>query len=272
MNEVKGQPSNGEDKTSHTKPSGSAGATVTAWQKGPDNPRFFAAYKNTFKPAAIDFGIGETEPAGEGLLKPETAVSYEGGLKTRLAQGRLSFEASAFQMDFENLVIARTVNGFPSLTNSGKQRFKGVEFGAAAWLSHRVSLRASYSLHDSKFTDFVFEFDPGVPTQLAGKRVETSPRHLASFGLLYAPSHGLTASIEYGYVGDRYLNKRNTSLAPSYGTVSAFAGYRVAKWEFRVAGRNLNDARPAVAESELGDAQYYRLNARRIDASLALRF
>ena len=272
MNEVKGQASNGEDKTSHTKPSGSAGATLTAWQKGADSVRFFAAYKNTFKPAAIDFGIGETEPAGEGLLKPETAVSYEGGLKTRFAQGRLSFEVSAFQMDFENLVIARTVNAFPSLTNSGKQRFKGVELGAAAWLPHSVNVRASYSFHDAKFTDFVFEFDPGVPTQLAGKRLETSPRHLASLEILYAPSRGLIASFEYNNVGDRYLNKRNTSLAPAYGTVSAFAGYRAAKWELRVAGRNLNDARPAVAESELGDAQYYRLNARRIDASLALRF
>jgi outer membrane receptor protein involved in Fe transport len=175
-------------------------------------------------------------------------------------------------MDFENLVIARTVNGFPSLTNSGEQRFKGIEFSAAAWLPHSVSLRAGYSFHDAKFTDFVFEFDPGVPTQLAGKRLETSPRHLASLGLLYAPSRGLTASVEYNFVGDRQLNKRNTSLAPSYGTVTAFAGYRAAKWEFKVAGRNLNDVRPAVAESELGDAQYYRLNARRIDASLALRF
>ncbi len=272
MNEVKGQPGNGEDKTSHTKPSGSAGATLTAWQKGVDVIRFFAAYKNTFKPAAIDFGIGETEPAGEGTLKPETAVSYEAGLKSRFAQGRLSFEASAFQMDFENLVIARTVNGFPSLTNSGKQRFKGIEFGAAAWLPHSVSVRASYSFHDAAFTDFVFEFDPGVPTQLAGKRPETSARHLASAGILYAPSRGLIASFEYNYVGDRYLNKRNTALAPAYGTVSASAGYRAAKWEFRVAGRNLNDARPAVSESELGDAQYYRLNARRIDASVALRF
>lgn len=272
MNEDPNKVDNGEDKTSNTKLSGAAGATLTAWQEGPDYFRLFAAYKNTFKPAAIDFGIGEAEPEGEGLLKPETAVSYEAGFKSRLAQGRFTFEASAFHMDFENLVIARTINGLPSFTNSGKQRFLGVEFGAAAFLPKDLTLRASYSFHDATFKDFVFEFDPGVPVQLAGKRPETSARHLASAGLLYAPARGLTASAEYAYVGDRYLNKRNTALAAPYHTLAASLGYRAGKWEARLSGRNLNDERAPVAESELGDSQYYRLNARRIDATVALRF
>ncbi len=272
MNEDPTQAANGEDQTSNTRLSGGAGATLTAWQRGVDYLRLFTAYKDTFKPAAIDFGIGETEPAGEGLLKPETAVSYEAGLKSRFAEGRFTFEASAFLMDFENLVIARLVNGLPSLINSGRQRFKGLEFGAAAWLPRDLSLRASYSFHDAKFTDFVYEFDPGVPVQLAGKRLETSPRHLASLGLLYAPARGPLASVACSHVGDRFLNKRNTALAPPYDTVSASAGYRTPRWEVRVSGRNLNDERAPVAESELGDAQYYRLNARRLDASVALRF
>ncbi len=272
MNEAPGQASNGEDKTSHTRASGAAGATFTAWEQGGDYLRLFTAYKNTFKPAAIDFGIGESEPAGEGLLKPETAVSYEGGVKSRFAEGRFSLDVSAFQMDFENLVIARTLNGIPSLTNSGRQRFKGVEFGAAAWLPRDLSLRASYSFHDARFTDFIYEFDPGAPVQLAGKRPETSARRLASLGALYAPARGLMGSVEFARVGDRYLNKRNTALAPAYSTVSGLVGYRAERWEMRVSGRNLGDRRDPVAESELGDAQYYRLNARRVDLSVAVRF
>ena len=39
-----------------------------------------------------------------------------------------------------------------------------------------------------------------------------------------------------------------------------------------VDGENLNDTRPPVAESELGDAQYYRLPARRARLSLGFRF
>jgi iron complex outermembrane receptor protein len=64
------------------------------------------------------------------------------------------------------------------------------------------------------------------------------------------------------YVGERFLNKRNTSIAKAYTTVSGGIGYRMSRGEFRVDARNINNVRPPVAESEMGDAQYYRLPAR----------
>ena len=38
--------------------------------------------------------------------------------------------------------------------------------------------------------------------------------------------------------------------------------------ELRVDARNLGDARDAVSESEFGDAQYYRMTARTVQARL----
>jgi len=49
-------------------------------------------------------------------------------------------------------------------------------------------------------------------------------------------------------------------------------GYRVDRYEFRVDGHNLMDARDAVSESELGDAQYYLMPGRRIDVTCSVRF
>jgi outer membrane receptor protein involved in Fe transport len=74
------------------------------------------------------------------------------------------------------------------------------------------------------------------------------------------------------YAGDRYLNKRNTALASPFTTVDIGVGYRFDRWEMRIDGRNLGDRRDPVSESELGDAQYYRLPARRIDFSVGVRF
>jgi outer membrane receptor protein involved in Fe transport len=74
------------------------------------------------------------------------------------------------------------------------------------------------------------------------------------------------------YSGDRALNKRNTAIAPGFATVDAGIGYRLERWELRVDGRNLSDRRDPIAESELGDAQYYRLPSRRIDATVGVRF
>ena len=128
-----------------------------------------------------------------------------------------------------------------------------------------------YTLHDARFTDFVQAFD-GVPTPLGGKRLEMLARHLASVGLVYAPPKGLTGVFELNYVGSRFLNKRNTAPVEGYVTLSASAGYRSGRWEVRVDGRNLTGRRDAVSESELGDAQYYRMVARRVDAAVAVKF
>ena len=53
-----------------------------------------------------------------------------------------------------------------------------------------VSARGTYSFHDATFVDFVQAFD-GVPTQLAGKRLEMSARHLVSGGVILAPGSGI---------------------------------------------------------------------------------
>jgi len=112
----------------------------------------------------------------------------------------------------------------------------------------------------------------GVPTQLGGNRFEMSARHLASVGFTFAPDNGFLATTAVNYTGDRFLNMRNTALAKPFTTVDAGIGYRIDRYELRVDGRNLTDRRDPVAESEFGDAQYYRMPARTVQAGVALRY
>jgi outer membrane receptor protein involved in Fe transport len=257
-----GVPETGEDRHATIRGSGFAGLTVTVWQRGSDSLRLFANARNTFKPAAIDFGLD----AKPDILAPETAQSYEGGAKTRLLDDHLALELSAFQMDFENLVLSESIGGVPALANGGTQRFRGAEIEAVARLRPDLTWRGVYSLHDARFRDFVTEFE-GVPTQLAGKRLEMSARHMAATEMLFGRSSGWQGSLRAEWVGSRFLNKRNTALAPDYLTWSAGVAYRLKNVEIRLDGWNINDRRPPVAESELGDAQYYRLPARRFEVS-----
>jgi iron complex outermembrane receptor protein len=255
------------DEVTNTKPSGSIGALFNVWEKDLDHVKLFANYRNTFKPAVFDFSLAENE----GVLDPETSNSYEGGIKVRTLDGKLDLEASAFNMDMENLVTAVVVDNVPALINSGSTRFKGLDLAADVRLSHAVTARATYSAHDGKFVDFVQDFD-GVATQLGGKRFEMSANTLASAGLTYAPSSGFIAHASMNYTGDRYLNKRNTALAPAFSTVDAGIGFRRKSWELRVDGRNLGDSRDAISESEFGDAQYYRMTARTILAGVSVKY
>jgi iron complex outermembrane receptor protein len=248
----------------------SVGAIFTAWQRNQDSLGLYVNYRDTFKPAAIDFGIGESL-GGDLILKPETSRSVEGGVKARFLDHRVEAEASGFLMDFSNLVTASSIGGLPALINAGTQRFKGFESDVSAFLSHDVVANATYTLHDARFTDFVEDFG-GVPTQLGGKRLEMSARNLAAFGIRYLPAKGVTAGLELNYRGSVFLNKRNTALAEGFTDVGITAGYRTPRWELRANARNLGDRRDPVAESELGDAQYYLLPSRRVDVTFRVHF
>lgn len=267
-----GDPPSVQDTRREARASANVGAIVTAWQKSQDSVRLFVNYRDTFKPAAIDFAIGESEgEGGELILKPETSRSVDGGIKGRFFDRRVEAEATGFFMDFSNLVTATTVDGLPALINAGTQQFKGFESGLGLFFRNDLIARATYSFHDARFTNFIQDFD-GVPTQLAGKRLEMSARHLAAFGVTYAPARGFLGGIEVNYTGSRFLNKRNTALAEGFAAVGLSAGYRTSNWEFRVAARNLEDRRDPVAESELGEAQFYLLPSRRVNASFRVHF
>ena len=254
-------------QVTHTRLSGSVGTILGLFERDVDHVRLFANYKNTFKPAAFDFSLAENE----GVLDPETSQSYEGGLKVRALEGRLDFEASAFHMDFSNLVTATIVNNLPALINSGKTRFKGVDLATDYRLPFATLARATYSFHDGKYVDFVQDLD-GVPTQLGGHRIQMSARHLASAGLTYAPENGLTAYTTLNYTGDRFLDEENSALAKPFTTFDAGIGFRGDRYELRIDGRNLTNRRDAVAESEFGDAQYYRMPARTIQTGVAVKY
>jgi outer membrane receptor protein involved in Fe transport len=64
------------------------------------------------------------------------------------------------------------------------------------------------------------------------------------------------------------LNSLNTFDAPGYAVIDASLGYRFEKFTLAILGSNLGNRRDAVQLSELGEGQFYRLPARRIDASI----
>lgn len=261
-----GEEEGGESEQNHTKFSGVVGASFLAVDSGTNRLWVFGDYRNTFKPAAVDFG-----PEAEGeILDPETAQSYEGGVKGEMG-GRFDWQFSVFRMDFTNLVIGDIRNGLPVLINAGEERFTGVEFEGDVLVYTDLRLKFSYSHHNPEFRDFIQVFD-GVPTQLAGKQLEMSPNDLAAFGVVYSPVSGINGSFILNYVGDRFLNKRNTALADAFTTLSLGAGYRFGRNNIRFDIYNVTDERDPIAESELGDAQYYRMPARNFRVSWLTSF
>ncbi len=243
-----------------TRLSGSGGASYALWQAGENGFVAFADYRDTFKPAAIDFG-----PEAEGtILRPETAHGWEAGARAALGHGRFGAQASYFDTRFRNLVIAQNVKGLPALASAGAERFRGFEIEGRATLTVDFTLSASYAHHIARFTDYVQVTADGGTEQLGGHRLVLSPEDLASLVATYAPPSGPQASATLRYAGARYLDKQNTALAGAYATVDGRIGWRSRSWGMFVDVDNLTDARDPVIASELGDQQIYRLTGRRV--------
>jgi len=252
-----------------TRPAGSVGASYALWRSANSVIVAFADYRNTYKPAAIDFGP-EAEPD---ILKPEMAETWDAGLKAQALGGRLHAEASYFDTRFQNLVIPEDIGGLPALANSGKQRFSGVEIEARWSASDDLWLSASYAHHISRFTNFEILLDDGSVEQLAGNRLQLSPKDVASAILTYAPKIGLQASATLRFVGGRFLDRENTIKVGAYATLDARVGWKTKRsWGIFVEGQNLTNRRDPVTESELGEGQYYRLPGRRILATLSYEY
>jgi iron complex outermembrane recepter protein len=238
------------------RPSETIGASYKFWADGKDEAVAYADFRNAFKPAAIDFGPDYTPDP----LSPETAQSYEAGVKGALVDGRLSYQAELFLMNFNNLVVA-TSSG--ALANAAAEKLKGFEIETRYQVGPDLALAATGSYHDAYFTQYDF-FDGNSTVNVAGRQLPLSPHVLASAGLLYTPSQGFTSTIVAQYVGRRFLDEENIAPVGGYTNLSATLGYGFGRFAVSLEGNNLTNQRPPVSASEFGSESFYLLNARRV--------
>ncbi len=238
------------------------GASYRAWASGRNEVVLYADYRNAFKPAAVDFGP-DYQPD---VLRPETARSYEVGLKGAAA-GRLAYQAEVFRLDFHNLVVP-TDSGF--LTNAAASRLKGAELEARYAITDSLVLAANYAYHDAHFTQYLFfSGDSNAYVDVAGRQLPLSPRHLASAGILFARPQGFNSTVVLSYIGRRFLDEQNLARVGGYTKLDATLGYRIGRYQVSLEAINLTNRRPPVTASEFGSESFYLLNARALWLRLA---
>jgi outer membrane receptor protein involved in Fe transport len=237
-------------------------------QQQESGPAFnlFANVRRNFKPAAPNvFEAAE----GVKILEPETSVAFEGGFKSRFFDGQAALEGSVFQMDLENQVIVEDNGGTPELVNAGKTRFKGeeVKLRLAPAALGGLALEGGYAHHDPRFVRFTRPNGASVD----GKQVELAPKELWNVGASWAAPKGASIWVAARGQGERPYNKRNTFFAEAYTEWDAGASCSHGPWRLAFIGRNLSDSRHVVAESEIGDSQFYFATPRRLTAQVSIR-
>lgn len=240
------------------KPTETLGASYQLWQNGPDELVVYSDYRNAFKPSALDFGP-DYQPA---VLLPETAKSYEAGLKGVAIGGRLSWQTEVFLQNFKNLVV-HSQSG--ALVNAAAEQLKGVELEARLQVTPDLALAGSFAYHDAHFTQYLFaDANTGNDVDVAGKALPLSPHVLASAGILYTPKTGFYTTLVGNYIGRRYLDEQNTAPVGQYVTLAATVGYHFDRYTASLEGTNLTNRRPPVTSSEFGSRSFYLLNGRTV--------
>ena len=239
--------------------------------KGIEAVNLFGNWKSSFKPAAPNL----TEAENATILDPERTHSLEGGAKLRALDGQVSLDVSAFQMDFHNMVVSILDPSLqPKLVNAGHERFKGwdVSLGVAPAAVRGLRLSAGYGWHDPRFVNFTFVTPDGQFRDVSGKLIELAPRLLWNGRAAYAPERGVGGWVAVRHQGVRALNRRNGFFDEPFSEVDAGLSCEFRRANVNVSGRNLSDDRHYVAESEIGDSQFYLSPPRRITAELTLPF
>ena len=179
--------------------------------KANDDLSFFTVYSIGNNPGNFNtsqfIGQGGTTEAANRKVKEETLENYEVGMKSIWLDERLLFNITFYHMDWKDLQSAATyfnnAGQFYTVNeNRGSAKMKGVEFEANAVIAEGLTLRATYSHTDARYSVFCSNNyavltdidDDAGPTNcrfVNGNKIDTVPPTRSSVGFNYeAPVQG----------------------------------------------------------------------------------
>lgn len=190
----------------------------------------FASVTRGRRPPVLGFDQITLAPT---TLSEETVVAYEIGARGSFAGGRVRYDASVFQYDFENFQTQRIVPpGIAQPFDGGRARGRGFELGVQADLAEPLTLFATYGYTDARFAD---RDGDGLPQVYAGDTFRLTSRHTASLGgTLTVPVDGggevfftplLTYRSEY-YFEDNNAQNGGTLRQEGFILLNLRLGYR----------------------------------------------
>lgn len=222
-----------------------------------ENTRVYARIAKGYRPG----GPNAVSPlAPEGVPRqfgPDTTTNYEIGVKTETSDRLLTFEASAFLIDWKDIQLLAQVEGFGVNTNGGSARSKGIEMTLGVNPTREISLFANGSYVDAYLTKDA----PAIVGGVKGDPLPYNPKWQWTLGGDFehplSDSTAVRAGVSWHYTGKRFTDfdaANGQRKLGSFGQLDAHAGIEFAK-RYRVDAfvRNLTDARGIVNLGFFGD-------------------
>jgi len=191
------------------------------------------------------------QPTAPTTFDHDSLWSYEAGYKGDLLDNTLSLESAVYDIRWNNIQQAYSVNGNGVLVNAGKAEIQGFELGATWRPSARWQVTAHLSTIDGRLKDDA----PGLGS--SGARLPNSPSLAVSLGTRAAFDLGGHA----GWFGlsERYAGERNAGFdgsgtapnyrMPAYWLTDLQGGVDFGKISLALYARNVFDAHAQLGTS-----------------------
>jgi outer membrane receptor protein involved in Fe transport len=243
------------------------------------NTRIFARIAKGYRPGGPNAVSPLASTAVPRQFAPDTTLNYEIGFKTQTDDLLLSFEATAFRIDWKDIQLLVQVEGLGVNTNGGRARSSGVELTAGLNPTENLSLYANGSYVDAHLTE---DAPPSVGGR-DGDPLPYNPKWQWTLGAEYeqplSAEVRARAGISWHFTGKRYSDFNSTTGQRSlgaYGLIDAHAGVDFGRFRADAFVNNLTNARGITNIGFFGalngDLAAAITRPRRIGLSLGVRY
>ncbi len=212
-----------------------------------DEVMIYLTYSEGFKSGGFDQRFNVEFLDGPTSFDPETATTYEIGMKSSWLDNRMRLNIAAFFTDYEDQhIIVR--EGFAPVTfNAGESEIQGFELETSFVPTDAWMLQATVGYIDAEYS----KLDPtviangGIDT---GSSLAQTPEWSTNLGVAYTTELGdwgtLTPRVDWSYKSESYNDAINTPQLRqgSYHLLNASVSFLSADeaWEVVLSGRNLH--------------------------------
>jgi iron complex outermembrane receptor protein len=211
-----------------------------------DNARLYGFWSKGFRSGGFNFRNARPNVIPPGPTEEEESNTFELGIKSELADGRVRLNVAAFHNDISD--IQRELNlpdqfvvVLQGTINAGDVVIKGIETDLVALLTDNFSINLAVGLQDGRYTDV----NPDFASFLGEELPRLAPSN-AAFGFSWDIPMGaglINLSGQYTTRENNYYNDSNTERFDTQERVNAainwFSGNDL--WRVSLYGKNLTD-------------------------------
>ncbi len=158
-------------------------------------------------------------------LDPERTLGLEVGAKGLLWE-RLFYDIALFDLRIDNVAVEFDEGGPPLFRDAGEVRRRGAELAFSALLRPGLSIRASYTYADYRYTDFDVTSGP-VTTEFDGKREPNTPKHSIAAELRGEHPSGIYGTLSLRHFSDIETNDANCAESSGATLSDLRVGWRL---------------------------------------------